>query len=117
MTVENRLHIGNLGPGDIALLKDVAESAADSAVKKWLTMIGLDTNDPISAQRDFALLRDMSSWAQDEERQKDRSWVRRMRGYSEGMVGKALVTAVALSVVGAAHAMWAGITAMLPRVH
>lgn len=112
---ENRLHIGNLGPGDIALLKDVAESAADSAVKKWLTMIGLDTNDPISAQRDFALLRDMSNWSQDEERAKDRGWVRRMRGHSEGVVGKAIVTAVALSVAGAAHAMWTGFT--LLRAH
>lgn len=112
---ENRLHMGNLGPGDIALLKDVAEAAADNAVKKWLTMIGLDTNDPISAQRDFALLRDMSTWAKDEERTKDRAWTRRMRGLCEGVVGKAILTAVGLAVVGACHTLWTGFTSILPR--
>lgn len=114
MDAENRLHIGNLGPGDIALLKDVAESAADQAVKKWLTMIGLDTNDPISAQRDFALLRDMSGWARDEERTKDRAWVRRMRGHGEGIVGKAIVTAVGVAVLGACHALYAGVVSIWP---
>jgi hypothetical protein len=106
---ENRLHMGNLGPGDVALLKDVAEAAADHAVKKWLTMIGIDTNNPIEAQEDFKLLRDMSAWSKDEERMKDRAWTRRMRGHSEGIVGKVILTAVGLAVVGALNAVWAGV--------
>lgn len=112
---ENRIHLGNLGPGDVALLKQVSDEAARKAVHDAFMVMGLDLEDPIKSQRNFALLRDLSEKAGDEDFQADLLWVRKTRTRMEGVVGKALLTAVALAVVGAAHTIWAGLQGFLHK--
>lgn len=109
---ENRLHLGNLGPLDVALLKQVATEAAEASTRKWLTIMGLDPNHPIQSQAAFAALREMSGKATDPELAADRVWTRRTRLRFEGAFGRVVAAALTISVVGAAHAAYAGILAM-----
>src|SRR5262245_2233874 len=103
MSEEGRINIGDLKPGDVALLRDVAEAAAEKAVNKTFIAMGLDPSEPLKAQRDFNFLRDL---VHDKELAADMSWLRRSRQRSEGIVGKAITTAVGLAVLGALHAIW-----------
>lgn len=86
---EGRIHIGDLRPADIALLKDVAEAAAEGAVRKTLVAMGLDPEKPFDAQKDMM-------------------WLRATRERCEGAGGKALFTVVSLLVVAGVAAFWAG---------
>jgi hypothetical protein len=113
MPPENRIHIGDLGPGDIALLKQVAQSAADEAVQKWLVAMGLDPNDPIGTQGIFSALRDITKEHATDEAKADRLWTRRTRVRSEGLIGKALLTAIGIAVYGAATDLWSGFMALM----
>lgn len=112
---ENRIHLGNLGPGDVALLKQVADEAAHKAVHQAFMVMGLDIDDPIASQRDFAILRDFSSKASHGELRMDLEWLHKTRNLMEGMVGKALISAIGLAVVGAGHTAWIGIKSLLGR--
>jgi hypothetical protein len=118
MTEEDRIRIGDLSPGDVALLKDVAEAAAERAVKKCFVAMGLDPSDPIKAQEDFGIMRYVGDKIRDPDFKEDLNFLRRTRVRSEGVIGKALATAIGLSVLGAAHAMWEGLktlAAAMPR--
>lgn len=86
---EGRIKIGNYTAGDIALFKDIAEAAADSAVQKMFVVMGHDPKEPLTAQLDAA-------------------WTRRMRLRSEGVVGKVLAIVLSVSVLGALGTMWSG---------
>jgi hypothetical protein len=107
--IEDRIKIGDLSPGDVALLKDVAEAAAEKAVNKTLLAMGLDPSDPIKAQQDFSIMRYVGDKVREDEFKEDLAWVRRARKRSDGIIGKVLLTAVGLGVVGALHALWQGI--------
>lgn len=113
MSEESRINIGDLRPGDVALLRDLAETAAESAVKKTFIAMGLDPADPINAQRDFSFLRDMVARAHDQDFSADLNWVRRTRQRSEGLVGKVFATALGIAVIGALHAMWVGFQSLV----
>lgn len=71
-----RIHIEGLSPGDVALLRDIAEEASDKSVKKLLTAMGMDTSNPLKSQAVFAFLRKVSH---DEEFKADLDWTRRTR--------------------------------------
>lgn len=86
---EDRIHIANLTPGDVALLKNIATEAAEQTVRRFATAMGIDPEDPLRAQRNMI-------------------WLDKTRERAEGMVGKAIYTAVGLAVVGAAHTLWEG---------
>jgi hypothetical protein len=101
--MESRINIGDLKPGDVALLRDVAESAAEKAVNKTFIAMGLDPSEPLSAQRDFNFLRGL---VHDDELRSDMDYLRRVRKRSEGMAGKAINTAIGLAVLGSLHAIW-----------
>lgn len=93
---ESRINVGDLKPGDIALLKDVADQAAELAVKRTFITLGLDPNEPIAAQRDLA-------------------WLRATRERSEGIWGKIIVGLVGVGVVGATSAFWIGFQTVIGR--
>lgn len=112
---EDRIKIGNLSPGDAALLKNLAEEAAEKAVNKCFVAMGLDPKDPIRSQEDFTLMRYVGDKIRDPEFKDDLNWVRRSRKRGEGIIGKALATAVGLSVLGGAHAIWTGIQSMIGK--
>jgi hypothetical protein len=113
MTQESRIHIEGLKPGDVALLRDVAESAAESAVHKTFIAMGLDPSAPLKAQRDFSFLRDL---VHDNELEADMNWLRRRRKQSEGITGKVILTAVGLAVIGAINAIWEYARAVLTKL-
>jgi hypothetical protein len=112
---EDRIKIGQLSPGDVALLKNLAEESAERAINKCFVAMGLDPKDPIRSQEDFALMRDVGVKNRDAEYISDMNWVRRSRKRGEGALGKALATAIGLSVVGGAHALYAGLQSMLGK--
>lgn len=85
----SRIHIEGLKPADVALLKDVAEAAAEQAVNKTLIAMGLDPAKPFDAQADMI-------------------WLRATRERCEGAAGKAFFTVVSLLVVAVVAAFWAG---------
>ncbi len=103
MSEESRIHIGDLKPGDVALLRDIAEASAEKAVSKTFIAMGLDPEKPIDAQRNFTFLRSM---VHDKDLAADMGWLRRSRTRSEGIVGKAITTAVGLAVLGTLNAIW-----------
>ena len=105
MTDNHRIHVGNnMTPGELALVKDVAEVAAQSAVDRTLVGLGIDPKNPIEAQKMFGALRTIADGIADSEAVADREWAHRACKLSEGMFGKAILTAVAISVVGEANA-------------
>lgn len=110
---EDRIHLNNLGPGDVALLKDIAEAAADKAVAKTFLAMGLDTNSPLAAQRDFSVLRDIAENVRDDAFRSDMDWVRKTRTRMDGIIGKVIFTAVGLAVLGALNAAWTGFKQVL----
>lgn len=112
---ENRIHVGNLGPGDVALLKQVAEEAAHKAVQQTFKIMGMDIDNPINSQRDFAILREVAKRSSDPEDQADQVWVRQTRERMEGIFGKAVLTAIGLAVVGAAHTLWEGALSVIGK--
>lgn len=112
---ENRIHLGNLGPGDVALLKQVSDEAARKAVHDAFMVMGLDLDKPIESQQNFAVLRELSVKVTDPENRADALWVRQTRVRMDGIFGKAILTAVGLAVVGAAHTLWTGFTSLIGK--
>lgn len=107
--------VGNLGPGDVALLKQVADEAAKKAVHDAFMVMGLDIDEPIISQRDFAILRELSTNVSSQEFRSDLIWVRHTRLRMEGFFGKAMLTAVGVAVAGAMHSLWLGVATLLGK--
>lgn len=91
-----------------AELRDIAEQAAAKAVAQTLVTLGIDVTDPIKAQRDFAVLRDLRELVDDAEFQADLSHLRKWRKAVEGAQTKGLLTIIGLIVTGAAGMLVVG---------
>jgi len=113
MSEPDGISIRGLSPGDVALLRDVAEAAAEKAVKSTFVALGLDPNDPINAQANFVFLRNLAAAGEDPDAQADAQWVRRTRKRSEGIVGKAVATAVGLAVLQTLYLIGSGLKSVL----
>lgn len=111
---ETRIHLNGMTPGELALLRDIAEVVAEKTVEKTLTAIGLEPTDPIASQALFGALRKIATDAADPEKFKDDEWTRRWRTLTQGAFGKAFITAIGLAVYGGLHALWSGIKAIMP---
>lgn len=109
-----RVHIGEMSPGTVALLRDVAEEASEKTCRRWFEAMGLDPNNKIESQAMFSVLRDLPATIRDPDYKADRDWLRRTRKLSEGAFGKAILTAVGVGVVGALHTLWKGLQAFWP---
>lgn len=94
-------------------LEALAASAAEKAVSSMLTSLGIETKDPIKAQRDFAALRELRQLVDDDEFQKDMAHLRSWRRATEDVRAKTLVAVIGLLITGAAAAFWLGIKAQL----
>lgn len=110
---EDRIKIGDLSPGDVALLKDVAEAAAEKAVQKCLVAVGINPHDPIKTQEEFSIMRYVGDKVQTPEFKEDLAWLRSTRLRSQGVFGKAILTAVAIAVAGGINAFVQGLKALL----
>lgn len=94
------VHIGEMSPGTVALLKNIADEAAERTVRRFSTAMGIDPDDPMRAQRNMAFL--------DKARER---W--------EGATGKVFLTVLGVAVLGAMHAAWAGFKSIVgaPGAH
>jgi hypothetical protein len=99
----------------------IAERAADRATRQILLTLGIDVNNPLDAQRDFAVMREIGRLAMDPEFRKDlehaRDWrrameepdgvaadlahTRRWRKIVEASSSKGVLTGVGVLVTGA----------------
>jgi|SRR6185437_11084029 len=79
--------LSDLGPGDLAILEDIATKAAEQTVRKFSVAMGIDPDDPMGAQQDM-------------------QWVRKMRKRAEGIHGKAIMATISFAVLGALNAIW-----------
>ncbi len=91
---ESRIHVDGLKPADVALLKSVAQEAAEQAVQKTFIAMGLDPTSPKASQADMV-------------------WLRTTRERCETAGFKAVLTFVGLLVVGAVGAFWIGFKALV----
>lgn len=96
-----------------AELEALAASAAEKAVSSVLTSLGIDTKDPIKAQKDFAALREMRELVDDDEFQRDLAHLRSWRKATEDVRAKTFMAVIGLLITGAAAAFWLGIKAQL----
>lgn len=81
-------------------VEEIAEKAASSAVKTTLIAMGIDPSNPLAAQRDFMLMREVGKFATDPEFRKDMEHTRRWRLTMEAVNTKTWVTMVGLVVAG-----------------
>ena len=93
---------------DEALVKRVAEDAAEKAVRDVLTQLGIDPHNPLSSQQDFAALREVRALVGNPEFQADLMHLRKWRLSVESVQSKGLLTVVGIIVSGATAALWLG---------
>jgi hypothetical protein len=94
---------------------DDIEKAAERAVRATLLTIGVDVSNPLQAQRDFAVMREVGRLAMDAEFRKDLEHTRRWRLAMEAAQSKGFLAVVGLIVTGAATAFFIGLQAMFGR--
>lgn len=90
-------------------LKLIAEEAARSAVKETLLSLGIDTSNPIQAQREFAVMRELRSLIDDDEFQADLIHLRKWRKAVESARNTTFLAVIGLLVSGGAAAFWLGL--------
>lgn len=61
----------------------IAERAADEAVSRMLTHLGIDASNPIQSQAEFQALRELAKLLKDEGIAADLAFIRRLRTASE----------------------------------
>jgi len=91
------------------------EQAAERAVHATLLTIGIDVANPLQAQRDFAIMREVGRLIMDAEFRKDLEHTRRWRLAMEAAQSKGFLTIVGLVVTGTATAFIVGMQALLGR--
>lgn len=99
----------------LSKMEEIADEAAERAVTKTLIAIGIDASDPLRAQRDFALWREMSALAASPEFRKDLEHIRRWRKMTDDIQAKGVMALVGILVTGAAAALWIGLQDAMKR--
>lgn len=82
------------------VMKEISESTAENTVTTLLLRLGLDPNDPIAAQRDFAAMRELADLVQDDEWRKDQLHLRRWRRTMDQLESKGFMALVGFGVLG-----------------
>ena len=91
-----------------AELREIAEQAAASAVRSTFLTLGIDVDDPIKAQEDFMVLREVGKLVRDSEFRKDMEHLRTWRLTMNQIKSKSLLTAVGILVTGGLGLLWVG---------
>lgn len=92
-----------------AEIQTIAEAAAKAAVEETLLSLGIDTRDPIQAQKDFMVLREVGRLVMDSEFRKDMEHLRNWRLAVKEVKTKGLITLVGILVTGAVALLVAGL--------
>lgn len=110
---DHNIHIGEISPAIVALLRNVAEEAASKSGRTILVGLGLNPDNPIESQACFVRLREMVA---DPESRADQDWTKRSRRLTQGAFGKAIFTAVSLGVIAGMQFVWTGAKTALVAV-
>lgn len=96
-------------------IEQIAEQSADRAVKATLLSIGVDVANPIAAQRDFSVLRQITTLAMDSEFRKDLEHTRKWRKAVEGIQTKSMMTLIGALVTGSIGILVVGLQQVFGR--
>lgn len=86
----------------------IAEVAAKAAVEETLIKLGIDVSNPIKAQQDFMVLREVGKLVMDSEFRKDMELLRTWRMAINDVKSKGLITLVGIIVTGSVALIVAG---------
>jgi hypothetical protein len=98
-----------------AEVERIAEQAAAKAVRSTLLTLGIDVDDPIKAQEDFAVLREVGKLVRDPEFRKDIEHTRAWRLSLAEFKVHGIKAAIGILVAGALGALWLGIQTYFPH--
>lgn len=98
-------------------IRAVAHEAATAAVRSTLLELGIDVDDPIAAQEDFAVLREVGKLVRDPEFRKDIEHTRAWRMALNEVKSKGIATAAGVVVTGGLAMLWLGFKQYLPFGH
>lgn len=91
-----------------ALMQNISEEAAFKAVNRTLTALGVDHENPLETQRDFAAMHEVRELLSDDEFRKDMLHIRKWRMVMERVEGKGINAMIlgfcVTCFVGAAYA-------------
>ena len=90
-------------------LRVLVHDAAKQAVEETLLRIGVNTSNPISAQEEFATLRELRSMLSDKEFQADLQYLRSWRNAMDSAKSKGMISVVALLISGMAAMVLLGV--------
>ncbi len=93
---------------DTVELRMIAEAAAMAAVEETLVKLGIDVSNPIKAQQDFMVLREVGKLVMDSEFRKDMEHLRTWRMAINDVKSKGIVTLVGILVTGSVALIVAG---------
>lgn len=86
-----------MSPAEVA---DIAERAAETTLRRLMLTIGIDMNDPLKAQSDFVVMREIGKLARDPEFRKDIEHTRAWRLALDSIKTKSVMTAIGIVVTG-----------------
>lgn len=98
-----------------AELRAIAEQAANAAVRSTLLTLGIDVDDPIAAQEDFAVLREVGKLVRDAEFRKDIEHTRAWRLALQEFKVHGIKAAIGILVAGTLGALWLGFKSYFPN--
>lgn len=78
----------------------IAEAAAKAAVDETLVKLGIDVSNPIKAQQDFMVLREVGKLVMDSEFRKDMEYLHTWRMAINDVKSKGVATLVGILVTG-----------------
>lgn len=83
-------------------MQEVSEKAAEKAVRDMLLRLGINPDDPIEAQKDFAAMREFRELMLDQEWQKDQLHLRRWRKAMDTVETKGIMAGMGFLLIGVA---------------
>lgn len=89
-------------------LEMIAAAAAKKAVDETFIKLGIDTSDPIKAQRDFAILSEARKLLDDEDFRADLTHLRKWRLAMDKAQSQTLIVMITLIITGIVTAFWLG---------
>ena len=93
---------------DTVEMRTIAEAAAKAAVEETLVKLGIDVSNPIKAQQDFMVLREVGKLVMDSEFRKDMEHLRTWRMAINDVKSKGIITLVGIIVTGSVALLVAG---------
>jgi len=85
-----------------ALVREISEQTAEQTVKRTLTALGVDHDNPLEVQRDLASLREIREILTDQEFKQDMIYIRRSRKLFESIQVRLIIVFVGLLATGGA---------------